>query len=157
MKIRLITIGKTAEKYLMEGINEYSKRIRRFVKFECIELPDVKNGSSFPVKELQLLEAKKLEEYFAKNSGLLFLLDEKGKEFTSSGFAQFITKSMNSGKDINFVIGGAFGFDSAFKEKADGLISMSKMTTTHQLIRLIFTEQLYRAFSIIENLPYHNE
>lgn len=157
MKIRLITIGKTSEKYLMEGINEYAKRLGRFTKFEFIELPDVKNGSSLPVKELQLQEAKKLEEYVSKNSGLLFLLDEKGKEFTSSGFAQFITKSMNTGKDINFVIGGAFGFDNAFKAKADGLISMSKMTTTHQLIRLIFAEQLYRAFSIIENLPYHNE
>ncbi len=157
MKIKLITIGKTSEKYLLEGINEYVKRLGRFTKFELIELSDVKNGNSFPIKELQLLEAKKIEEYTGKNNGLLYLLDEKGKEYTSSVFAQFITKSMNTGKDISFVIGGAFGFDSAFKEKADGLISMSKMTTTHQLIRLIFTEQLYRAFSIIENLPYHNE
>ena len=137
MKIELWCIGKTNELYLREGIENYKKRILRYVPFELKIIPDIKaTGKLEPFK----------------------LLDERGKEFTSIGFSEKLNHLLQvSSKRIIFLVGGAWGIHETLKKRADLEISLSKMTFSHQMIRLFFIEQLYRAFSILNNEPYHNE
>jgi len=156
MKIKLVVIGKTDESFLMEGIEKYTKRLKHYVPFEMIVLPDVKQGSK------QVIEKQKEEEgkmILSKiENDYLVLLDENGKEFGSEEFAGFLQKKMNSGiQTLTFVVGGPFGFSEEVYSKAKEKVSLSKMTFSHQMIRLFFTEQLYRGFTIIKGEKYHHK
>lgn len=155
MKLVFLMVGKTNEKYFNDAILEYEKRIKRFIPFEIITIPDSKGIKSADVlKETEgelILKQVKSDDY-------LILLDEKGKSFSSIKFASYVEKLLSrSDKRIIFAIGGAYGFSKGVYERADDKISLSEMTFSHQLVRVVFTEQLYRAFTIINNLPYHHE
>ncbi|MBR5028906.1 MAG: 23S rRNA (pseudouridine(1915)-N(3))-methyltransferase RlmH [Bacteroidales bacterium] len=157
MNIRLVVVAKTDEKYLQEGIDLYVKRLRHYVNFELVVIPalkDTKNLSPADMKEREgALIIKAVEK-----SDCVVLLDEHGKEYTSVGFSQFLQKQMNSGiRTLSFVVGGAFGFSPDVYDRANGKIALSQMTFSHQMVRLFFVEQLYRAFTILKNEPYHNE
>ena len=157
MKIKLITVGKTSTPYITEGINVYVKRLERYVPFEMIQLPDIKNARSI-TEDVQ--KQKEGEQILAAigNGNWVILLDERGKEFTSRQFAEYIDKKMvNLRTDIIFVVGGPYGFSDAVYRRADDKISFSKMTFSHEMIRLFFTEQLYRAFTILRGEPYHHD
>lgn len=157
MKIVLVVIGKTSPDYLKEGIAVFEKRIKRYLSFELLVLSDVKNAKNLKPLVLKEKEGEKILEACRKSDWTV-LLDDKGREFTSLQFSKNIEKLMVRGlKTVYFVIGGAYGFSPAVYEKADQKLSLSQMTFSHQLIRLIFVEQLYRAFSILRNEPYHNE
>jgi 23S rRNA (pseudouridine1915-N3)-methyltransferase len=157
MRIGLLLTGKTTEKYIAEGVEIYSSRIRKYSGFEIITLPDIKNTRNMPEQEQKLKEAKKIIESVGKGDYIV-LLDEKGKEFRTVEFAEWLAnRLMQPYKRILFVVGGPWGFSEEVYKIADMKISLSKMTFPHQLIRLLFTEQLYRAFTIIKGEPYHHE
>lgn len=150
-------VAKTDERYLQEGIAIYEQRLRHYVNFEMEVIPalkDQKNASPEAIKEREAaLILKRLEK-----ADRVVLLDEHGKEHTSVGFAQYLQKQMNSGiRTLVFVVGGAFGFAPSVYAAAHDKLSLSQMTFSHQMIRLFFTEQLYRAFTILHHEPYHNE
>lgn len=157
MKIKLIAIGKTDDKNLIQLIDDYQKRLSHYIKFEFEIIPDIKN-----VKNLSENQQKEREgEFILKKiatTDQLILLDEKGYEFRSIEFSRFLQKKMNSGiKQLVFVIGGPYGFSETVYQKAQGKVSLSKMTFSHQMIRLFMIEQLYRGFTILKNEPYHHE
>lgn len=155
MKVRLIVVGKTKEKLVEEGIKEYLKRLTRYTNFQLEVIPDVKVSNKMTPSEVKNLEGKEILKRVGNDQ--LVLLDEKGKEFTSVDFSKWIEKQqMNSTKHITFLIGGAFGFSDSVYQKAISKIALSKMTFTHQMIRLIFVEQVYRAFTIIKGEKYHH-
>lgn len=154
MKIKLFVIGKTNFDFVNIGFKEYEKRLSRFVKFEYVVIKEGKSNNS---NEVKLIEAKNTIEKLSNNDYLI-LLDNNGKEYNSIQFANNIENKMSSiSKDVIFLIGGAYGFDESIYQIAKEKISLSQMTFSHQIIRLIFMEQLYRAFTIINNHPYHNE
>jgi len=156
MKIKLITIGKTDENYLKEGIDKYLKRLKHYVQFEIIVINDVKMGKkSNPVLQKELEEKEILAK--VNSTDFLILLDEKGQEFNSVDFSKYMQKRLNSGNDIVFVIGGPFGFSNRMYERANAKVALSKMTFSHQMIRLFFVEQLYRAFTILKGEKYHHQ
>lgn len=157
MKINLLVIGKTDATYFMDGIREYENRLKHYIPFEMLVIPDIKN-----VKNLSEDQQKEKEgELILKNlqtGDCLVLLDERGKEFSSLQFASYIEKKSHTvNKRLVFVVGGPYGFSQAVYDKASERISLSKMTFSHQMIRLVFTEQLYRAMTILNNEPYHHE
>tara|TARA_Y100000766_G_C18458356_1_gene389346 strand:+ start:82 stop:555 length:474 start_codon:yes stop_codon:yes gene_type:complete len=157
MKIKLLAIGKTDHKHLIKLIEEYEKRLKHYVKFELAIIPDVKNAKN--LSEIQQKE-KEGELILSKlqNTDVLVLLDDKGKQFTSIEFSKYLQKKMNAGiKQLVLVIGGPYGFSDAVYAKAQGKISLSKMTFSHQMIRLFIVEQIYRGFTILKNEPYHHE
>jgi 23S rRNA (pseudouridine1915-N3)-methyltransferase len=157
MKVTLLVIGKTEEPYLREGISEYAGRIRRYSSFELKEIPAVKTSSSLPVAAQKKKEAEALRRYFT-DADIVILLDEHGREMGSVQFAEFLNRQFLSGKkNMVFITGGPFGFDEALKTRADFTLSLSKMTFSHQMVRLIFAEQLYRALTILKNENYHHE
>lgn len=156
MKIKLIVIGKTDEKYLIEGIEKYKKRLKHYVTFELIVLNDVKVGKKTNVVLQKEQEGRLILEKINTNDYLI-LLDEIGEEYTSVGFSKYIQKRMNSGNDIVFVIGGPFGFSQELYNRSQAKISLSKLTYSHQMVRLFFTEQLYRAFTILKGEKYHHQ
>ncbi|MBI9055660.1 MAG: 23S rRNA (pseudouridine(1915)-N(3))-methyltransferase RlmH [Bacteroidales bacterium] len=156
MKIKLILIGKTDSKYLNEGNAEYQKRLKHYIPTDIIVIPDIKNS-----KNLSELEQKKKEGDLIlnqiKEGDLVILLDENGKQFSSVEFSRFIEKQTISGlKNLVFVVGGPYGFSDEVYKKASSNISLSRMTFSHQMVRLIFLEQLYRAMTIIKGEPYHH-
>jgi 23S rRNA (pseudouridine1915-N3)-methyltransferase len=157
MNIKLLAIGKTDNKALQQLMDDYQKRLSFYIKFDLEVIPDIKNAKS-------LSEAKQKEKegelILAKltPTDQLILLDENGKTFSSVGFSDELQKKMNSGiKTLVFVIGGPYGFSEAVYSKAQGKISLSAMTFSHQMVRLFFIEQLYRAFTILRNEPYHHQ
>jgi 23S rRNA (pseudouridine1915-N3)-methyltransferase len=153
----LLVVGKTDEIPLSELINMFEKRIKSFVSFDLKILPGIKNTKNLSGKEQKSKEGQLILSKL-NPSDRVILLDEKGKEMTSVEFAGFLQKNMNSGiKNLVFIIGGPYGFSQAVYQRAQQKISLSQMTFSHQLIRLIFLEQLYRAFTIIHHHPYHNE
>ena len=157
MKIKLIVVGKTNAKYLLEGEKEYGNRLKHYTKFEEIIIPDVKQSGKLSENELKKKESQlilgKLE-----NSDHVILLDDKGKSYSSVEFANFLQQKMNSSlKSLVFVVGGAFGFSDEVYLRANSKLSLSKMTFSHQMVRLIFKEQLYRGFSILRGEKYHHE
>jgi len=157
MKIKLIAIGKTDDKNLIRLIDDYQKRLEHYIKFDIEIIPDLKN-----VKNLSQNQQKEKEgEFILKkisSTDQLILLDEKGYEFRSIEFSRFLQKKMNAGtKQLVFVIGGPYGFSNSVYQKAQGKVSLSKMTFSHQMIRLFMIEQLYRGFTILKNEPYHHE
>lgn len=150
-------IGKTDEPYLEEGIEKYAKRLKHYVSFEKVILADVKQGAKLAVDKLKEEEGRLILSK-VENSDLLVLLDEKGNEFTSSQFASYLQKKMNTvSGNLVLVIGGAFGFSGEVYSRANEKISLSKMTFSHQMVRLFITEQLYRAFTILRGEKYHHE
>ncbi len=155
MRITLIQVGKTRFPYLQEGISDYQKRIEHYVNFDEITIQDLKNTKNLSTTEVKKKEGEQILKIVDK-SAYLVLLDERGKQYSSEEFADFIKKSMNSGRDIVLLIGGAYGFSEDVYSRANDKISLSKMTFSHQLVRLIFAEQLYRAMTIIKGEPYHH-
>ncbi|MGC1203880.1 MAG: 23S rRNA (pseudouridine(1915)-N(3))-methyltransferase RlmH [Flavobacteriaceae bacterium] len=156
MTIKLITIGKTDNKDLQSLINDYKKRLGFYIKFSVENIPDLKNTKN--LSEIQQ-KHKEGELILGKlnTTDVLILLDENGKQTDSVGFSNYLQKHMNSGiKQLVFVIGGPYGFSDDVYNKANGKISLSKMTFSHQMIRLFFIEQLYRGFTILQHEPYHH-
>jgi 23S rRNA (pseudouridine1915-N3)-methyltransferase len=157
MKIAILQTGKTTEKHISEGVDIYSARLKKYCSFEIITLPELKDTRNMPVKEQKAREGKKLLQVVGKDD-IVVLLDERGKEFRSADLAGWIEgKSQIQGKRLVFVIGGPWGFSEEVNEIADFRLSLSKLTFPHQLVRLLFAEQLYRAFTIIKSEPYHHE
>ncbi len=157
MKIRLLLIGKTEEEFLKSGIREYETRIKRYVPFELIEIPSVKNAATLSQAEQNLRESELISRQIQQGD-IVVLLDERGKEMRSVEFAAFLNRQFISGsKNLLFVVGGPFGFDPALKKQASFILSLSKMTFSHQMVRLFFTEQLYRALTILRGESYHHE
>jgi len=157
MKIKLLAIGKTDNKQLAHLIDEYQNRLKHYIKFELDVIPDIKN-----VKNLSELQQKEKEGDLIlsklQNTDQLILLDDKGKHYSSIEFSVFLQKKMNAGiKQLVLVIGGPYGFSEAVYKKSIGKISLSKMTFSHQMIRLFVVEQIYRGFTILKNEPYHHE
>ncbi|MCF6347720.1 MAG: 23S rRNA (pseudouridine(1915)-N(3))-methyltransferase RlmH [Flavobacteriaceae bacterium] len=157
MKIKLISIGKTEDKNLKQLIDGYQKRLRHYIKFEFEIIPDIKNVKNLSENQQKEREGELILKKITSKDQLI-LLDEKGYEFRSIEFSRFLQKKMNSGiKQLVFVIGGPYGFSETVYQKAQGKISLSKMTFSHQMIRLFMVEQLYRAFTILKHEPYHHE
>jgi 23S rRNA (pseudouridine1915-N3)-methyltransferase len=157
VNIKLISIGKTDQKELEVLINEYQKRLSFYVKFELTLIPDLKNRKVLSIEQQKNQEGEFLLKSF-QEADFVVLLDEKGTEFTSIKFSQYLSKKMLSGlKNLVFVIGGPYGFSKEVYNRANQKISLSKMTFSHQMIRLFFVEQVYRAFTILSNEPYHHE
>ena len=156
MNIKLIAIGKTDSAALQQLISTYEKRLVRYINFELQLLPDIKNSKSL-TEELQKVKEGELILSNVESSHYLILLDERGKEYTSVAFADELQKKMNTSiKQLTFVIGGPYGFSQEGYNRANGKLSLSKLTFSHQMIRLFFIEQLYRAFTILRNEPYHH-
>ena len=156
MKIKLLVVGKTSGSFLVPLISDYVKRINRFVNFEVIEINNIKLKKVNSL-EIQKREGVKILDKIDKIDQV-FILDEKGKSYNSIDFSKFIeNKIVNSSKNIIFIIGGAYGFSEKIYSRSNSIISLSKMTFSHQIIRLFMVEQLYRALTIINNHPYHNE
>ena len=157
MKIELAVIGKTSIGYLKQGIDEYIKRLKHYVPFEIKYIDDIKNTKNISEDQQKRTEGAKILSLLDK-SDFVVLLDEHGKEYTSMQYSSYIQKRRLSGvKKVVFVIGGPYGFSQEVYDRANDKISFSKMTFNHEMIRLIFTEQLYRAYTIINHEPYHHE
>jgi len=154
MKIKIICLGKTKQKFIEEGIKEYQKRITKYVKLEWQILPDVKLTGSKTIEIVKDQEAAILEKNFPK-SFYLIVLDENGKEFSSEKFAKYLENKFPIGKNIIFVIGGVYGLSKKILKRADLVLSFSRFTYTHQMIRFLLVEQLYRSFTIIKGKKYH--
>lgn len=156
MKITLINIGKTDMDVVNEGVKLYEKRIKKYVPFEIIYLPDIKSRRNLNMQQQQEAEGRSILKAIDK-ADYIILLDERGKEYTSINFAVHLQELMNrSIKQLVFVTGGPYGFSGEVYKRSTELISLSQMTFSHQLVRLIFTEQLYRALTIIKGEPYHH-
>jgi len=157
MKITFVTVGKTEDAYLKDGIEKYVKRLKHYTKLEMVEIPELKNTKALTEEQQKTKEA----ELILKKVGAtdyLILLDENGVEFTSVQFANYINKrSVSSSANLVFVVGGPYGFDQSVYQRANDKLSLSRMTFSHQMVRLFFVEQLYRAYSIIKGEPYHHQ
>ncbi len=157
MKVRLLLIGKTEEEFLKSGIREYESRVNRYLPFDIVELPTPKNSAALSQDELKKRESELIIRQIQQGDCVI-LLDERGKEMRSVEFSVFLNKQFISGfKRILFVVGGPFGFDLSLKKQASHILSLSKMTFSHQMVRLFFTEQLYRALTILRGESYHHE
>lgn len=156
MTIKLIAIGKTDNKQLQALIEEYTKRLGFYIKFQLDIIPDIKNAKNLSEAEQKQKEGDLILAKLA-NTDVLILLDENGKQHDSVGFSNYLQKHMNSGiKQLVFVIGGPYGFSDAIYNASRGKVSLSKMTFSHQMVRLFVIEQLYRGFTILRNEPYHH-
>jgi 23S rRNA (pseudouridine1915-N3)-methyltransferase len=157
MKISLYNIGKTDSTYLQKGIDDYTKRLQHFVDLSVYDISGIKQSSGMDPETVKRKEGEKLKKFMTK-SDLIILLDEAGKEYSSRDLARWLNKVMISGpRQISFVTGGAFGFSEEILRLSDFKLSLSKMTFTHQMVRLIFLEQLYRAYTILKGMSYHND
>jgi len=157
MNIVLVVVGKTNEKYLIEGISDFQKRLKHYLNFEIIEILNIKNAKNFSKTELMKKEGDLILKQI-QNSDHLVLLDDKGKDFTSKKFSEKLQQWMLSGKKrLIFVIGGAYGFSQEVYIRGNEKLSLSKMTFSHQMVRLFFVEQLYRGYTILNNEPYHHK
>ncbi len=157
MKIKLLLVGKTTDKILAGLIEEYTNRLKYYISFEQIIIPELKNAKSLTFDQQKEKEGVAILAKLENNDEVI-LLDERGKQYSSVDFAGFISNRMIlSNKSMVFVVGGPYGFAQRVYQRADSMLSLSKMTFSHQMIRLLFTEQLYRAMSIIKGEPYHHE
>ncbi len=157
MKIVFLTVGKTEDAYLKEGIDKYIKRLKHYARLEFVEINELKNTKALTPEQQK---AKEAELILKKLSPLdyVILLDEKGTEFSSKQFAAYLDKkAISSTSTMIFIVGGPYGFDDTLYTRANDKLSLSRMTFSHQMIRLLFVEQLYRAFTIIKGEPYHHE
>ncbi len=156
MKITLLVIGKNKENYITEGITDYVKRMNKYIPFHFKEIPGVKSTKKYSVEEIKQREGESVLKYLPTNASLV-LLDERGNSMHSEEFAGWLNQQMiQSTQHLIFLVGGAYGFSSQIYERADKKLSVSPMTFSHQLIRLMFMEQIYRAFTIIHGEPYHH-
>lgn len=157
MEITLIVIGKTNAKYLIEGLDEYTRRLKHYITYNINVIPDIKNTKNLSEEQQKETEGKLILNAL-KPGDFIVLLDERGKEFSSMQFSDYLQRKMNSGlRRLVFVVGGPYGFSKDIYSKADEKLSLSKMTFSHEMIRLFFTEQIYRAMTIIRGEPYHHE
>jgi len=157
MKISLMLVGKTDAQYFVDSVREYENRLKHYIPFEIQVLPDLKNTKNLTAEQQKEREGESILKSLQPGD-FIVLLDERGKEFTSLQFASFIEKKTYTvNKRLLFIVGGPYGFSDQVYEKASEKISLSKMTFSHQMIRLIFVEQLYRAMTILNNEPYHHE
>lgn len=157
MKITLLTVGKTDRDWVRQGLDIYLSRLKHYIPFSLTEIPELKNVSAFTKEQIKIKEGSLILKNIRPNDEVI-LLDERGKMFTSIEFASLIKDRMDyASRDIVFVIGGAYGFSEEVYSRANSKISLSKMTFSHQMVRTIFAEQLYRAFTIIRGEPYHHE
>lgn len=157
MVIKLIVLGKTDNGALNQLIDEYRNRLRHYIKFEIETIPDIRNNKNLSEKQQKEKEGEAILSKL-NPTDFLVLLDENGKQGTSVEFSEYLQKKMNSGlKQLVFVVGGPYGFSDAVYQKCQGKISLSKMTFSHQMVRLFIVEQLYRAFTILRNEPYHHQ
>lgn len=157
MNIKLIAIGKTDNKNLQTLIEEYTKRLSFYIKFDLEIIPDIKNVKNLSEAQQKEKEGELILSKITPTDNLI-LLDENGKTFSSVGFSEFLQKKMNAGiKTLVFVIGGPYGFSETVYQKANGKVSLSEMTFSHQMVRLFVIEQIYRGFTILKNEPYHHQ
>jgi 23S rRNA (pseudouridine1915-N3)-methyltransferase len=157
MKITFITVGKTEDAYLKDGIEKYVKRLKHYTKLEMTDIPELKNTKALTEDQQKAKEAELILKKITPNDHVI-LLDENGMELTSVQFANYINKrSVSSSANMIFIVGGPYGFDQSVYQRANDRISLSRMTFSHQMVRLFFVEQLYRAYSIIKGEPYHHQ
>ena len=157
MKITLLTVGRTDVEWVRKGLDLYVSRLRHYVPFSLIEIPELKNVSALAREQIKQKEGELVLKAL-KPSDCVILLDERGREYRSIEFASMLEDRMSrGGRDLVFVVGGAYGFSDAVYSRSDEKISLSKMTFYHQMVRTIFAEQLYRAFTIMKGEPYHHE
>ena len=157
MKILLLVIGKTNEDYVFDGIKKYKNRLKHYINFVFEEIHDLKNRRKLSEDQQKKQEADLIFSSL-KIGDIVILLDEKGKSFGSVEFSKYLQKKMNSGiKRLVFLVGGPYGFDESIYDKYQDKLSLSKMTFSHQMVRLFFCEQLYRVMTILKNEPYHHE
>ena len=157
MKIALLTVGKTDRDWVKQGLDIYTSRLKHYIQFSINEIPELKNVSSLSKEQIKVREGELIMKNIRQTDDVI-LLDEHGKEHTSVEFASLLQKKITyEGKDIVFVIGGAYGFSEEVYRRANSKISLSRMTFSHQMVRAIFAEQIYRAFTIMRGEPYHHE
>ena len=156
MKIRLLLVGKTTDSRLVSLIEEYQNRLKHYVPFSLEVLPELRNAKSLSEEQQKTAEGEMILKAVSAAEEMI-LLDEHGKEFRSMEFSEYLQKKMSAGRDIVFVVGGPYGFSEAVYARANGKISLSKMTFSHQMVRLFFVEQIYRAMTILRHEPYHHE
>ena len=157
MKITLLTIGKTVDKYLIEGIEIYLKRLKHYIPFQIVEIPELRNTKSLSREQQKSREAELILKNINSTDHVI-LLDENGKELSSKSFSVYLNKKMVGGQQhLVFIVGGPYGFSEEIYERSNDSISLSKMTFSHQMIRLFFVEQLYRSYTILKGEPYHHE
>ena len=155
MRITLIESGKTRDAFIREGVELYRSRMSRYVPFRIETLPDLKNSRNMTMKEVMEKEGQVLLKRL-KPGNYVILLDERGQQFDSISFAEYLNSLEGTVSQLDFVIGGPFGFSEEVYKRADALLSLSRLTFSHQLVRVIFMEQLYRAFTILKGEPYHH-
>lgn len=157
MKIIFLTVGKTEDAYLKDGIDKYVKRLKHYTKLEMVELTELKNTKALTPDQQKTKEAEMILKKITPLDHIV-LLDENGTEFTSQQFAAFLDKkAIASTASLVFIVGGPYGFDESVYRRANDKLSFSRMTFSHQMVRLFFAEQLYRAFTIIKSEPYHHQ
>ena len=156
MKITLLTVGKTDVRWVREGLELYVSRLSHYVRFSLKEIPELKNVSAFTKEQIKEKEGELILSSLTAGD-FVILHDERGRKYRSVEFADFIRERLNRGADMVFVVGGAYGFSQKVYSRADSMMSLSDMTFSHQMVRTIFAEQLYRAFTIIRGEPYHHE
>jgi 23S rRNA (pseudouridine1915-N3)-methyltransferase len=155
MRITLIESGKTRDPFIREGVELFRKRLVRYVPFKIDTLPDLKNTRNMTMKEVQEKEGEMIIKRI-KTDDYVILLDERGEEYNSINFAEYLNDLERKVNQVLFVIGGPYGFSQQVYERSDTMLSLSKMTFSHQLVRVVFLEQLYRAFTILKGEPYHH-
>jgi len=157
MKVTLICMGKTDEEYLRAGLEKFQRKLKHYINFNVMIIPDIKNGKHLSITQQKSKECALFLSQLSPGDHVV-LLDERGKEFRSVDFAAYLNKLMvASVQHLVFLVGGPYGFDDAMYQRANGKIALSKMTFSHQMVRVFFVEQLYRAFSILKGEPYHHE
>ena len=157
MNITLLTVGKTDRNWVWDGVETYRSRLKHYIPFTVNEIPELKNVSSMSREQIRAKEGELILKHI-RPSDELILLDGRGKEMSSVELARMMENRLSgSGRDIVFVIGGAYGFSCKVYDRSDSMLSLSRMTFSHQMVRVIFAEQLYRAFTIIKGEPYHHE
>lgn len=156
MKITLLVVGKTTDIHIENLIQEYQKRLTHYIPFTIQVIPELKNTKALTTDQQKQAEGELILRAITSANDLV-LLDEHGKEFRSIEFADYLQKKISSGRDLVFVVGGPYGFSEAVYQRANGKISLSKMTFSHQMVRLFFVEQTYRAMTILRGEPYHHE
>lgn len=157
MELILLSIGKISTSWIRDGVNEFEKRIDKYIKFRSLEIPDIKNSKSLPIEKIKEEEGKNIISELTV-SDLVVILDEKGKELSSRELSGWIEKSFSTGKKrLVFIIGGPFGFSDEVYRRAEYKIALSRLTFTHEMARLFFTEQIYRSMTILKGEPYHHD
>ena len=156
MRLTLLVVGKTTDSRLVSLIEDYRQRLTHYLPFELVVLPDLKNAKSLTEEQVKAAEGEAILRYLTPSMDVI-LLDEHGRAYRSIEFADFLQRKMTSGKDLTLVIGGPYGFSPAVYARANGKLSLSQMTFSHQMIRIMAIEQIYRAMTILRGEPYHHE